>query len=186
MIGIYYFKNIENGKVYVGSSMNTDKRRKDHLYLLSKGIHSNPHLQMAFNKYGVKGFEFVVLERTHILALIAREQYWIDYFDATNREKGYNVCPRADRTTMSEESKIRHSITNKRLGIKPPSQRGRPVSQETRLKRSNSLKRVGHRPPSNKGKKHTEETKRKMSITAYKRFGKEEGCRTKIKDTTGI
>lgn len=94
--GIYQIRNVVNGKVYVGSSVNLVKRRHTHFNELRKGIHTNGYLQRAFNKYGETNFVFEIIEfttdRTNILKL---EQYWIDKLKVVKR--GYNISPIADK-----------------------------------------------------------------------------------------
>ena len=50
--GIYAIENLLNGKIYVGSSMNLNRRKAQHLYALRNNCHHNSHLQSAFNKHG--------------------------------------------------------------------------------------------------------------------------------------
>jgi len=49
---IYAIKNSDNNKIYIGSSKSFYKRLNKHINNLRKNIHSNNHLQNAFNKYG--------------------------------------------------------------------------------------------------------------------------------------
>ena len=56
--GIYIIDN----KVYVGSSIDIDKRLYNHKYMLNKNGHDNNYLQNAFNKYGVLNFIFDTIE----------------------------------------------------------------------------------------------------------------------------
>ena len=49
-IGIYKIINKVNGKYYVGSSLNINKRWSVHKSALSKNKHHNDHLQNAWNK----------------------------------------------------------------------------------------------------------------------------------------
>ena len=93
--GIYMIKNEENGKCYIGSSVNIRKRIETHRQYLVSGRHPNKHLQDAWSKYGKMVFSFAVLERCEWTMLMQREQAWIDYYDASNRNKGYNMCPHA-------------------------------------------------------------------------------------------
>ncbi len=62
MIGIYYIKNIKNNKIYIGSSININKRIRRHFFNLQNNKHPNNHLQMSYNKYGVKNFTFEIIE----------------------------------------------------------------------------------------------------------------------------
>lgn len=60
--GVYMIKNILNGKRYVGSSSNLRRRLCSHLSKLNNNTHTNKHLQSAYNKYGQKSFQFIILE----------------------------------------------------------------------------------------------------------------------------
>ena len=55
---IYAILNIINGKSYIGSAINFDRRKKTHLRLLNKNSHHSIKLQNAYNKYGVDSFLF--------------------------------------------------------------------------------------------------------------------------------
>lgn len=56
--GIYEIRNLTNGKRYIGSAVNFDKRWKAHIWKLNKGQHHAPHLQASWKKYGGGGFVF--------------------------------------------------------------------------------------------------------------------------------
>lgn len=49
--GIYSITNVNDNKVYIGSTNNFEKRYYRHLHLLKKNKHFNIHLQRAFNIY---------------------------------------------------------------------------------------------------------------------------------------
>lgn len=78
--GIYAIVNILSGKVYVGSTMQSFKRRWSiHKSKLNHNRHGNSHLQRAWNKYGAKAFLWMILEIVqHAEKIIQREQYWLD------------------------------------------------------------------------------------------------------------
>lgn len=89
--GIYIIRNLVNGKVYVGSSVDLCRRKEQHLSDLRRGSHINAHLQRAYNHYGLESFEFEVLEQVEdTTSLIAREQHWIDVHSASEPDMGYN------------------------------------------------------------------------------------------------
>ena len=85
--GIYAIKNCVNGKLYIGSTKNFEKRYKHHLYNLSNNIHCNNKLQRSYIKYGAFNFKFQILEIVEdTTELFNRELYWI------NKEKPfYNI-----------------------------------------------------------------------------------------------
>lgn len=137
--GIYKITNIINNKIYIGSSNNVYKRKREHFSSLKNGTHCNIHLQRAYNFYGKNNFIFEVIEVCDEANLLKTEQNYLDkYFD--NGINCYNENPVAN---------------------KPPSQKGKVpwnkgkvgiYSQETLQKLSNSKK----------GFRHTEESKCKM------------------------
>lgn len=134
--GIYRIRNTTNGKIYVGSSQNFEKRRKTHFYRLGLGTHANPKLQAAYNKYGVDSFVFEIIELCEVETLLEREQF---YIDSMVFEESYNLA---------------------RFAGSP--MRGRKHSDQTRTK----LKAARAQNPSSnmKGKSHTDDAKYRMSI----------------------
>jgi len=91
-MGVYEILNILDSKMYIGSSVDLPKRKRDHLRELKNNIHTNGRLQNAFNKYGLKNFVFSILEFVSDReSLLEREQYWIDKMDSSNRNVGYNI-----------------------------------------------------------------------------------------------
>lgn len=48
--GVYTITNISNGKLYVGSTIHTERRRLEHFSALATNKHVNKHLQNAYNK----------------------------------------------------------------------------------------------------------------------------------------
>lgn len=105
--GIYQIRNLVNGKIYIGSSVNMNKRRKQHFLKLKQQRHCNPKLQNAYNKYGEANLMFEVVEIVLDKTILAeREQYYIDTLNAVN--EGYNICPVAGNTLglkLSEEAR---------------------------------------------------------------------------------
>lgn len=94
--GIYRIVNKINGKGYVGSAINFIKRWWKHKFDLRKNRHHSIKLQNAWNKYGEENFDFIVIELVKDKnKLIEREQYWINFYDASHPKKGYNVSPTA-------------------------------------------------------------------------------------------
>ncbi len=89
--GIYKITNLKNNKAYIGQSTDIKSRWNNHKIELRNNTHRNSHLQNSFNKYGEDAFEFRILERTFEENLDNAEEYWINYFDSTNPEKGYNL-----------------------------------------------------------------------------------------------
>ena len=51
MAGVYQIYNTETGKRYIGSSIDVERRLKEHKRNLKSHKHRNQHLQNAWNKY---------------------------------------------------------------------------------------------------------------------------------------
>lgn len=89
--GIYCIKSVSTNKIYIGQSIDVNKRIRRHKTQLSKGKHENKILQRHYDKYGEDDLVFDVLEYCSIDMLNERERYWIAFFDSMNREKGFNI-----------------------------------------------------------------------------------------------
>lgn len=63
MIGIYKITNNINGKVYIGQSIDINKRWKEHKYRSQiPNKEYDKYLYRAFRKYGLENFTFEILE----------------------------------------------------------------------------------------------------------------------------
>ncbi len=96
--GIYIIHNLENGKVFVGSSLNVEARINRFQFELAQGIHKNDALQNDFKKYGINSFSFEIAElieeednsKTNLAkALSALEETWLDKVQPFG-DRGYN------------------------------------------------------------------------------------------------
>lgn len=106
--GIYCIRCNWNGKVYIGSATYLAERKGDHRRALLKGKHENKYLQRAWDKYGKDEFSYAILEYCDIGSLVEREQYYLDSYQTTNRNMGFNIFPFARSPRgykQSEESK---------------------------------------------------------------------------------
>lgn len=147
MTGVYAIVHRASGRRYVGSSSVIGRRWYEHLHKLARNRHHSTHLQNAWNKYGAAEFDFVVVETCAHEALIAREQAWIDWAQASDPSCGFNVAPIAGAPSMTPESIERGAA--KRRGRKRPSEvgrkiaaalRGQPLSEERKAKISEAHK----------------------------------------------
>lgn len=80
--GIYYIRNSQTNKLYIGSSKDIDKRFRQHKNALKNGKHINIHLQRAYNLYGESSFEYGIMEETSDLFI--REEFYIKQVDAND------------------------------------------------------------------------------------------------------
>jgi group I intron endonuclease len=92
--GIYAITNTANGKKYIGSAVNIRKRWRAHRSALNLGRHHSDKLQNSWRKNGSQCFTFDVIELVNVAALLDREQFWINHFEASS-PRGYNVSPTA-------------------------------------------------------------------------------------------
>ena len=81
--GIYKIENLINGKIYIGQSINIEKRFKQHIY-----NDSNMAIHRAIVKYGADNFDMSIVELCDKELLDEKEIYWIEYYDSFNN--GYN------------------------------------------------------------------------------------------------
>jgi group I intron endonuclease len=134
--GIYCIENIKNGKKYIGSSIDCERRWYIHKWHLNKGKHPNMHLQNAWITYGQNFFNFSILEEVDKSNLLNKEKEYIDLFNTINNLFGYNIA----NNTLSPMLGRKHSDESKTLM---------------------SLVKIGEK-NSFFNKKHTEETKEKI------------------------
>jgi len=96
-IGIYSLVNQVNGKRYIGKSKKIEHRIWSHFNLLKKETPSrivNRHLFAAAKKYGVENFSWEIVESFDVLdeaALADREIFWMEFYNTTDRDFGYNL-----------------------------------------------------------------------------------------------
>lgn len=87
-------KNLINGKVYIGSSIDIYRRWVRHRGDLRHKKHSNKYLQRSFNKYGEENFKLHIVEilkEFNDLVLKQKEQYWIEFYKSYIEQFGYNL-----------------------------------------------------------------------------------------------
>lgn len=84
--GIYKIVNKQNHKIYIGQSVNIQKRLYDH----RKSNRDDSYFHRAIEKYGKDNFTYEVIEECSPEQLNEREKYWIAFYQSHNREYGYN------------------------------------------------------------------------------------------------
>ena len=132
--GVYIITNVENNKVYIGSTKDFKRRWDGHRYNLRGGTHGNSHLQSSWNKYSESVFEFSVLEYVdNIEELVGVEQLWMDRY----RREGislYNFgiaadCPMRGRILSKE---TRRKMSEARIGMIFTEEHKRRISKSTK------------------------------------------------------
>lgn len=160
--GIYYIENIKDHKKYIGQSHNMYLRQGKHISELNSNRHFNEHLQKAWIIDGQRCFDFVVLEYCDAELLDERERYYIDLYDATNHQYGYNMsgggqinkAPTSDEILQRLSKAIKESYTSELRhyqSVRLTEAWKNPEMRELFLKGGMH------------GRHHTEETKQRLS-----------------------
>jgi hypothetical protein len=100
--GVFQVKNLANGKVLLGSSLNLEGSLNKHRFMLKIGSHTNKALQNDWAEFGPEQFVFEILEEVQRkddpnfnlkdeLALL--EMIWLEKLQPFG-ERGYNVNER--------------------------------------------------------------------------------------------
>jgi 6-pyruvoyl-tetrahydropterin synthase len=105
---IYKITNTINGKIYIGKDT-TDNP----LYLGSGKL-----IKLSIKKYGKKNFKKEIIEECDDYYLLSeREMYWIDFYNSTDLNIGYNISKGGDGgDTLSNNPNlniIKEKISNK-------------------------------------------------------------------------
>ena len=155
-VGIYKITS-PSGRVYVGQSINIEKRFRE--YLKVKNCRSQRKLYNSFKKYGVKNHKFEILEICKTYQLNKKERFYQEKFDVI--KKGLNcrlTKTKSKSGRLSEETRQKMSLSSlgsknsffgkkhSKKNIKKISQasKGRFKSKETRQKISESQKGEKH------------------------------------------
>ena len=163
-MGIYKIIN-PKGKIYIGQSINIEKRFRGYFKMY---CFNQPRLFNSLKKYGCNNHTFEIIEECLLKCLNERERYWQDFYNVTNKE-GLNCS----LTTTDSKSGTQSKIT--RLKIGNP-QIGKIVSDETKSKMKVAASKREKKMPKLKMEKKivldpnkrlvTTETRSKMSKSA--------------------
>lgn len=110
MRGIYKIITLHNNKYYIGSSIDIEKRWRDHLSKMRMQKHANTYLQNIYNKYGESDFAFVVLLEmpdASNIEIRQKEQEFLDKIFQEDKNNIYNLARDANggnSTLFSEKS----------------------------------------------------------------------------------
>ena len=161
--GIYKIRNLLNGKVYIGQSVDLSSRFRKHKAEVKR--EKKHPLYTSMQKYGIENFEFVILEWIEDVTLLnEREQYWMDFYKSYDRTFGYNVLTKAESCKGAILSKGHiEKIRNAIIKIwKDPIYRQKIIESQKERKQSDESKlKIGL---AHKGKIVSEETRKKLSL----------------------
>lgn len=112
--GIYKIVNKLNGKFYLGSALDIEKRWSNHLSTLRNNKHPNSFLQNSWNKYGEENFNFlkflVFKEEKELNEIRNVEQKLLDKFFKS--DSLYNINKNANGFTRESSIKARKKMKN--------------------------------------------------------------------------
>lgn len=180
--GVYTIKNTLNGKTYVGSSVDVERRFDEHRRELMKGHHHCIYLQRAWNKHGPDAFVFAMVEACPSDSLVTMEQAWIDKVGEYNTSPHAGTCLGVRHTS---ETKARMSAAKKG---KPSAFKGRQHRPESISKLRAAKLGVPLKPEvvekiatANRGKKRSEVTRERLrKAQTGKRFS--EAAKQKMRE----
>lgn len=115
--GVYQIRNINDGKVYIGSTVTINGRWSRHKMHLNRGDHHSNHLQRAWDKYGANSFVFEPLTILEPYNIIEIENKLLEVYKPYLKENGYNICSKGRNRTgvkSSEETKQKISKATKK------------------------------------------------------------------------
>lgn len=160
MIGIYKIENLINHKMYIGQTIDFNRRIYLHIHYLNANRHCNKYLQRSWNEYGSENFKFELIEdfsnnqcdRDTLKKLLdEREIFWIKFYKSSNFMFGYNLSEGGDGATLLGER-------NPSYGVKKSDEVRTKISNTIRANKSHSGERNGRY-----GKPVSDETRRKIS-----------------------
>jgi len=97
--GVYQVKNLANGKVLLGSSLNLEGPLNRLKFMLKIGSHTNKALQKDWDEFGPEQFVFEILEAVQVKEapnfnlkdeLTLLEMIWLEKLQPFG-ERGYNL-----------------------------------------------------------------------------------------------
>ena len=173
MIGIYKITS-PKGKIYIGQSINIERRFKYYIYLVCK---RQKKLYNSFLKYDVKNHIFEVIEECSVELLNERERYYQEFYNVLSKN-GLNcqlVKTNDKKYVHSKETKMKISKSNTgkvgRKGVKFTDEHKEKISKskigikrpDVSIRFTNLNKSMIGIKNSFYGKRHTEETKKILS-----------------------
>ena len=138
---IYKAINQVNGKIYIGQTIQSLEQRKREHINDSKSDKRSFYFHKALNKYGADNFFYMIINECDNIDLLNKlEEYYISYYESTNKEIGYNLDGGGKNNTISEE-------TREKMRLRPIMEGenhwnyGRTTSENTKNKQRQSMKK---------------------------------------------
>ena len=100
---VYMIKNVITNEIYIGSSSNIQNRWHVHRNSINYLRYPNSLLYKNIHKYGIKNFEFSILEECSVNKLLEREQFYIDKL-----KPEYNIAKAKSNLTATEATREKY------------------------------------------------------------------------------
>lgn len=128
---IVYKHTSPNGKIYIGQTGQKNPKRR---WQNGDGYKPNSHFYNAIKKYGWDNFEHVIVAEDLTKAEADYiEKFLIDYYETTDRTKGYNNTSGGDGGfEMTDEAK--QKMSDAKLGIKFSYEHRKHLSEAHKIK----------------------------------------------------
>lgn len=182
--GVYQIRNLNNGRVYIGSAKCFQVRYSQHVKSLEKGTHHNKHLQSAFNKQGAEAFVFEILEvvEGEQEARLLVEQKHLDLL-MDDWERCYNFMKKSNIEGRSFFSK-NPEVTREKLSKAQKALWQDPVERVKRIEGADGMRRERIGQASKQVYKDmTQEQRQEMSLNR-KKIAKEAWSSQEHRDRT--
>lgn len=88
-VGIYSIYWGTQDLVYIGQSLNIERRFRNHLNSMTKGTHTNYKVQRAYDLYGKP--DFYIIEECTASLCNDNEIYWTEEFNSLSNKYGLNI-----------------------------------------------------------------------------------------------
>ena len=140
MIGVYKIINLKTKDLYIGSSIQIEKRFLRHKKDLRNNKHHSIILQRAWNKYKEENFKFEIIEECLEENLRAKEGYYL-----LNLKPVYNICKEAYSTAgreYKESTRLKHKKYALENNINPPEYTWKNKMKKIIMLDYNSLKEL--------------------------------------------
>lgn len=131
--GVYKIVNKVNGKMYIGQSVDIERRWREHIYNVGYDYRKN-HLYSAMRKDGLDNFVFSVIVECDEYMLDEFEIGIIKLYETTNPEKGYNLMSGGANGRPTEETKQKLSESMKGRKRQPFSDEHKKKMSESKIK----------------------------------------------------